>query len=49
MTKTTWIVLGVVVAVGLTGLIVWQQSEKQRAKREKDDVLKSLKDMGKIV
>jgi hypothetical protein len=48
MTKTTWIVIGVLVAVGITGLAVWQIGEKQRANREKEDVLKSLKDIGAI-
>lgn len=46
MTKTTWIIIGVGVAIGLTALLVYSQSDKQRAKKEKDDVLKSLKDTG---
>jgi hypothetical protein len=48
MTKTTWIVLGVGLAIGLTALIVYAQSDKQRAKKERDEVLKSLKDTGVV-
>jgi hypothetical protein len=48
MTKTAWIVVGIAVALGVTALTVWQVGENQRAKREKDDVLKSLKDSGGI-
>jgi hypothetical protein len=48
MTKTAWIVVGIAVALGVTALTVWQVGEKQREKREKDDVLKSLKDSGAI-